>query len=284
MAFEFRLILFVLLLAASLALILVAASITGLYIVKLLIGIVAVVLDVLAMATRYFTYLFEPMYKMKRRVAVIDSNDPYTMSPSGNAIIRREKDLVYATAFVKIPVYASATEMEDAEKADFAMAFGRMLSIIKEPFRLSTQLYVLNKDEYVEKIRRRLDEAQDRYNQLASKESAEGASASMNVSPEAERIRGETTMWRNMLDSVSGARSHSLLSYAAITSAGGTEEEAVNLAVLKGGELATGISTALGISASLADRGEILFLIEPDYMIPIANLSEQITRKEEGNG
>lgn len=279
MAFEFRLLLFVLFLAASLALILVAAAI-NFWPVGVFLGLAAIALDVLAMSTRYYTYLFEPIYRMKNRVAVIDQDEPYSMSPSSNAIIKREGEFIYATAFVKIPIYSSATEMEDQEKLDFASTFGRMLSIIKEPFRLSTQLYVLSKDEYVEKIRAKLNEAQDRYNQMLSKERTAGNPTSKkNVSPQSERVRGEVTMWRNMLDSVNRAKSHSLISYAAITAVGGTEEEATNLAVLKGEELATGISTTLGISASVATGKEILYFIEPDFMIPVANLSEQISQK-----
>lgn len=274
--------LFILLLAGSLVLVLVAASIPGYYIVKFVLGIFAIALDVLAMSTRYYTYLFEPIYKMKNKVAVIDSSEPYVLSPSGNAILKRDKDLVYATAFVKIPIYASATEMEEEAKADFAKTFGRMLSIIKDPFRITTQLYVLNKDEYVEKIRNRLNESQERYSQLMGREAAQAPVTKNTVSPEAERIRGETTMWRNMLDSVNRARSHSLVSYAAITTVGSTEEEAVNLAVLKGDELATGISTTFGISASMASGKEILYLIEPDYMIPVANLSQQISDRGAG--
>lgn len=277
MALEFRMLLFIILLSGSLVLVLVAGSIPGYSIVQLVLGIFAVILDILAMATRYYTYLFEPFYRMKNKVAVIDSADPYALSPSGNAIIKRENDLVYATAFVKIPIYASATEMEEDAKADFAQTFGRMLSIVKEPYRITTQLYVLNKDAYVEKIRNKLNEAQERYSELIGRESAQEATSRKTVSPESERIRGEMTMWRNMLDSVNRARSHSLVSYAAITTVGNTEEEAVNLAVLKGDELATGISTTFGISASIASGKEILYLIEPDYMIPIANLSQQIS-------
>ncbi len=271
--------LFILLLAGSLALALVAASIPQYFIIQFILGLIAIALDILAMSTRYYTYLFEPFYKMKNKVAIIDNGEPYALSPSGNAIMKREKDLIYATVFVKIPVYTSATEMEDEAKRDFAQTFGRMLSIIKEPFRLTTQLYVLNKDEYAEKIRSKLNEAQEKYSQLVSKEAAQDATSKKAVSPEAERIRGETTMWRNMLDSVNRARSHSLVSYAAITTVGNSEEEAVNLALLKGDELATGISTTLGISASVASGREILYLIEPDYMIPVANLSQQINER-----
>ncbi len=279
MAFEFRWILFIILVSASLAFTVIGVALGNLYIPKFICGLLAIIFDVLAMATRYFTYLFDPLMKMKNRKLILDNNEAYIMSPAGNAVMKREGAYVYATVFVKIPVYRSGTEMEDAEKIDFATQFGRMLSIVKDPFKITTQLYVLNKDEYIDKIRTRLNEAQDRYNQMLAREGLGEQKQKKEASPEAERVRGEVTMWRNMLDSVNRAKSHSMTSYAAITAAGGSEEEAVNLAVTKGDELAAGISSTYGITASLALNNEILQFIEPDHMIPIANLSEQISVK-----
>ncbi len=276
MAFEFRWILFISLVAASLAFILVGvAAGPGLGILKFIMGLLAILCDILAMASRYYTYLFDPLRKMKGKKLVLDSGDPYIMSPSGTAIMKRVGDLVYATVFVKIPIYKSGTEMEDQEKIDFATSFGKMLSIIKEPFRISTQLYVLNKDEYIEKIRAKLNETQDKYNQIMNKEG--GGTTKKEVAPEVEHLRGKVTMWRNMLESVSRAKSHSMMAYAMVSAIGSSEEEAVNLAISKGDELAAGISSTYGISASLATGKEILQFIEPEQMIPIANLSSQIS-------
>ena len=278
MAFEFKWILFISLIAASLVFIIVGAALSpGFYIIKFILGLIALLLDILAMASRYYTYLFEPIRKMKGRKLILDNNDAYIMSPNSNAIMKREGDSVYATVFVKIPIYKSGTEMPDQEKIDFATTFGRMLSIIKEPFRISTQLYVLNKDEYIDKIRSKLNEAQDKYNQMMSAEGAGTGLRTKEVSPQAEHLRGEVTMWRNMLESVSRARSHAMISYAAVSASGNSEEEAVNLAVAKGDELAAGISSTFGINASLAMGKEILQLIEPDQMIPMADLSSQIS-------
>lgn len=279
LAFEFRLILFIGLVAAALVFTIVGTAFGTYYLPKFVFGVIALVLDVAAMATRYYTYLLDPLIKMKKRRLVIESGEPYSMAPSGNAILKRTPDLVYATTFVKIPVYKSGTEMEDAEKVNFASMFGRTLAITKEPFRLSTQLYVLNKDEYAEKIRARLNTVQDRYNEMVAKEGLGQGTEKGQVSPAAERIRGELTMWRNMLETVNRSRAHSMISYAAVTAAGGTEEEATNLAVSKGDILAAGISSTFGVTAALATGDEILTFIEPEHMIPMANLSEQMSIK-----
>ncbi len=275
MAFEFRWVLFIGLLAASLVCIVLAVAIVSINSIAWFVALIfALIFDVLAMASRYYTYLFEPIRKMHKGKLVLDSNDPYIMAPSGNAIMKRDGELIYATVFVKIPIYRSGTEMQDPEKVEFAVMFGKMLSIIKEPFRISTQLYVLNKDEYLDKIRNKLNEAQDKYNQMVEKSGRVGGK---ETSPEIEHMRGEVTMWKNMFASVGRAKSHSMISYAVVSAAGGTEEEAVNLAIAKGDELAAGIGSTFGIVATIATGDEILQFIEPDHMIPVANLNEQIS-------
>ncbi len=283
MALEFRLMLFVIFILASLVIVLITAAIPAQYFwIKLPLGIVAIALNVLAVSTRYFTYLYEPLTRMKKRTIVIDDGEPYIMAPSGNAIVRREKEKVFATVFVKIPVYSSATEMEDQEKLDFAVAFSKMLSIMKEPFRITTQLYVLNKDEYVDKIRARLNDVQDKYNTMLEKEAQAGQQDKGVAPPGSNRLRGELTMWKNMLENVNRARGHSLSSFAAISATGGTEEEAINLALMKGDELASGISATYGIAAGIATNSEILELIEPEKNIPVANVSQSILEKSAG--
>ncbi len=279
MALEFRLMLFVILLSAAFAIVLITAAVPSQYFyVKVPLAIVAILLDVFAISTRYFTYLYEPFTKIKNHTMTIEGGEPYILAPSGNAIVRREGDRVYATAFIKMPLYSSATEMEDQEKFDFAVSFSKMLALMKEPFRITTQLYVLNKDEYVEKIRARLSDVQDRYNMMVDRE----GTGKDTGSPESNRLRGELTMWKNMLDNVNRARGHSLASFAAISAEGGNDEEAINMALMKGEELASGISATYGINASLASGNEILEFIEPEKNIPVANLSQNIMSRSGG--
>lgn len=239
--------------------------------ISFILAIIAIVFSALAFSVRYYDYLVFPFLHMKKRTAIISNEDPYYLAPGGNAIVVRGEQLTYASSFVKIPLYVSASEMQPEEKAEFAVTFSKLAALSKTPTKVSSQLYIINKDEYIQRINDKLNQVQDIYNQIMGQP---------NVPPsKAERIKGEVTMWHNLYDNVSRARSQTLNAYAMVTAAGNTEEEAVNMAVVKGEELAAGISSLLGITSTLAHDDEILVFIEPDKMIPSKSVEEMMQYK-----
>jgi hypothetical protein len=235
------------------------------------IAIIVLLCSIVGFSTKYYTYLLLPALRMKGRAIVLNADEPFIMSPSGNAIVIREGDSVYASSFVRIPIYRSATEMVDEEKAAFASMFGRLLTSTTEPVKLSAQMYIINKDDYINKIKARLNAAEERYSRLIANKTVDKGSS--------ERIRGEVTMWRNLFENLSSSRSQALLVYGMVSAMGGSEEEAVNLAYQKAEEFAAGASAVLGVNAYIVRGDEILTLIEPNYMIPVETVSERIMQK-----
>jgi hypothetical protein len=235
---------------------------------KFVLVVVALLLDVLAFSTKFYAQFFTPFLHMKGRTVTLKDSEAFTLAPTGNAIIVRSGGDTYASAFVKIPSYRSATEMNPEEKVDFTKLFSRVMTLSKTPVKFAAQLYVINKDSYIGNIRNRLNEAEEKYG---------GTSLDKGASKEAvERIKGEVTMWHNLFDHVSKTQSRSLEAYAMITSQGGNEEEAVNLALQKADEVATGVSALFGIGATIMEGEEMLKFVEPDYIIPVVTAAEQI--------
>ncbi len=236
-------------------------------------AILAVFIALLAFSTKYYTYLFIPTInaaKERKKNIVVSSNEAFTLSPAGDVVITKEGSEVYASAFVIIPVYKSATEMSPEAKIDFARLFSRIMTLSKTPAKVSSQLYIVNKDEYIAKIRKKLEEAEDNYRNL---------SATTSQPSMLDRAKGEIMMWRNMLYGISGSHSQSLVTYAMVSAEAGTEEEATNIARERAGDLSAGISTLLGVTAHLARSDEILRLVEPEYMIPTETINERIRQK-----
>jgi hypothetical protein len=275
LAFDLQKILFVSFYGASLVLILFSVVLPG-YILKLILVIIAMLCDILAFSSRFYWYFFIPFLHKKGGMAVLRSNEPYLLSPSGNTIIVREGGTIYASAFIKIPIYKSTTEMSNDEKVDFARMFSRVITLSKSPIRISSQMYIVSKEDYIEKIRDRLNQAEDKYQNINSNTNA--------TQGEISRIKGEVTMWHNLLDNVSRSQSYSLLSFAMITAAGGTDEEASNLALQQADEIIAGINATFGVTASIAENSEILLLIEPEQTIPYSTVSEQIRAKTAAEG
>jgi hypothetical protein len=244
---------------------------TGNPVLSLVLVIFILLFDIIAFSTKYYAKFYVPFFKIKHKTVTMGSDEPFLMAPSGNAIIvRRDKD-IYASAFVKIPTYRSATEMEAEEKVDFARLFSRALTISKNPVRFGSQLYVINKDAYLNNIRNKLNYAEEKYQETIVKKDI--------PKTESERIRGEVTMWHNLYDNVSKVKSQALEAYAMTTALGSNEEEAVNLALQQADEIAAGVSAIFGIAATIAEGEDMLKFIEPDYMIPIATVNEQMGRQ-----
>ena len=245
-------------------------------ILKVVLLAIALMLDILAASTRYYAYLFIPFTKIKNGTVTLSEEEPFILSPSGNAIIFREGSDVFATAFIKIPIYKSATEMNDEEKVDFARLFSRIVSLSKTPFRITAQMYLINKDDYITKIRDKLNEVEDKYQKgIVEKVASQGMM---------ERMKGEITMWHNLLESISRIQSHALLNYASVTASGSTEEEATALATQQADELSAGIGAILGASAALMTNEEILLVTQPDFTIPFSTVSEEIRQRTVSEG
>ncbi len=274
MAFNFRSIIFIILVGVAALLILITNTLPLSAPVRFVAAIIVLIIDILAFSTRYYLYLLGPLFRMKGGAIVLDNNDPFIISSSGTSIITRSEGNVYASTFVKIPIYRSSTEMNDEERLDFSRLFGRVLTLSKTPIKIATQMYMVNKDEYINKIKTKLNEAEGRYNDALSKR---------GENPQAlDRAKGEVTMWRNLSDSVSEARSQTLVPFAMVTASGGNEEEAVNLSNQQADELASGISSILGVTAYIIKGEELSLFVEPDARIPLSTISERMKNRTEG--
>ncbi|MDE1868392.1 MAG: hypothetical protein KGH60_00265 [Candidatus Micrarchaeota archaeon] len=236
---------------------------------KLLVLLVAVLADVLAFASRYYAYLMIPMFRQKKRFIILNDQTPYWLSSSADSVLQKEGEDFIATVYINVPLYRSATEMSDEEKINFTQQVSRLVGLSRDPARFTSELYVMNKDSYIQKLR-------DTINQVENEEAKAtqgGASQS-----EIERVRGKLAMWRKMLDNVSKATSLELASFAAVSARGSKEFEAVTLAQQKARELMSGIGTTFGVTPSIVVGDEILKFIEPEYLIPFSTVSEQISK------
>lgn len=266
-----KFLLFIVFLAVSFAFVLIAAQLPGnlLFIpFKIIFLLIAAVLDVMAVASRYYSYLLLPALKQRKRNIVLSSEEPYRLSPSGDSIIRKEADNSYiATTYVMIPLYRSATEMSSEEKLSFANQVSRLTTIMKSPVRFTAEMRVMNKDSYIATLHDAVSRAEGEQERLTK----EGKEEKL-----INRARGEFTMWKNMLDAVSSAPSYELVNYATVAAEGTKEYEAVALVQQRAEELVAGIGAVFGVTPSVVNGEELLKFVEPEYIIPYSTISQQI--------
>ena len=80
---------------------------------------------------------------------------------------------------------------------------------------------------------------------------------------------------------MSSNSSTELVTFAAVSALGGKEYEAITLAQQRAKEIMNGIGTILGVSPNVVVGEEILKLVEPEHLIPLSTVSEEISKRIE---
>ena len=93
-----------------------------------------------------------------------------------------------------------------------------------------------------------------------------------------DRTRGKLAMWRNMLDSISKGFSFELSTYVTVSAKGSKEYEASSLAQQKAKEMMSGIGSVFGVPPSIITGQDLLRFVEPEYLLPISTVTEQINK------
>ncbi len=238
-------------------------------ILKILLLAIGLMFDVIAFASRFYTYLLIPAVKQRSRNIVLSDEEPYNISPSADSIMHKEGSEFVATVYVAIPLYRSATEMSDEEKMDFTKQVSRLVGVSKDTVRFTSELYVMNKDAYIQTLKDTINSLENEAVELTNKK---------DKAKELDRTKGKLAMWHNMLDNIEKAQSLELITYAAISAKGTKEFEAVSIAQQRAREMMAGVGSVFGVTPSVVIGQELLKFIEPEYLIPFSTVSEQLSK------
>lgn len=241
------------------------------YPAKFVVLLLALFFDVLAFASRRYSYIIIPMFKQRRRKLVLSNEEPYWLSSTEDSILRKEKGEYTATVFISIPIYRSGTEMSDTEKVEFARQVSRLVGIGRDPIMFTSELYMMNKDSYIQSLRDSISAAENEEAQLMQK-------GDPTIT---EIIRGKIAMLRKVMESSSGAQSMELVSYAAISASGFKEYEAVSMVQQKAREVISGIGATFGVTPGVVTGKELMKFVDPEGMAPFSTVTTQIEQRTE---
>jgi hypothetical protein len=263
-----RLFLFLGFFAAGVAVVAITVGISTLLpIYKILFLIIGIFFSCLALSVRWYYYLMAPVVRQRRRDIVLSNEDAFWISSTGDAILTKNGGEYVSTVFVRIPLYRSGTEMTDEEKLNFSMQLTKLVSASELPVRYTSQLYIMNKDNYINIIRSNASSAQ------LEESSLTGAGASENA---IRRARGKASMWQTMLDNVRKTTSLEMVTYATVSAKGDQEYEALSTSQQRAREVMSGIAAVFGVQPSVITGQDILKFVEPEYLIPYSTATEQM--------
>ncbi len=258
--------------AISLFLILIAVilPISYGYILKFIIFLIALIFDIFAFSSRYYSYLVGPIFKSHSKNIILSNEDAYWLSASADCILKKVNDKFIATVYILIPIYVSSTEMDDEHKLEFSEKVSRAIGITKDPARFTTEVLIMNKDEYILELKDAIAQAENEIAQI-----------NLNKNPDKSRLdhyKGKSAMLRNLLDSMTKVTSYEEISYVTISAMGFKEYEAVAEAQQKARELISGLSTIFGVPISVITGNELLKFVEPEYLIPYTTMTAQMNK------
>ncbi|MEM3199198.1 MAG: hypothetical protein QXD11_00440 [Candidatus Micrarchaeaceae archaeon] len=238
-------------------------------ILKLLLLVLAVLLDILAFASRYYSNFMIEFLKQRKKEVILSGESTYWLSSAEDALIKKDQNGFTATVFILIPLYRSATEMTDAEKLAFGKQVSSLFTIMKEPIRYTVQMNLIDKDNYLQALRDKINQEEDALSQKISE----------NVdSKDIERAKGKVAMWHNLADNISSVKAYEFVEYATASGVGDTESNATIMAQQKARDVISGVSSIFGITPTIVVGKELLKFVEPEYAIPYITATEEISK------
>jgi hypothetical protein len=199
---------------------------------------------------------------LTKRVRVIDViEEPYEMSTTQDAIVKKVGNTYYASMFVHVKVYESTTEKSEEQKIAFMDLWERALSGLKFVTKFCISSYTKDLTRYRSTIESRKADAQLRLaNERGKPEPKES---------ELDKIEREIAMWDNMLSKISaGENPITQVTYVMASGQGPTPEMALADVKNHANEIKSTISTTLNAEVAILSGDDMKRCFEWEYMLP----------------
>jgi hypothetical protein len=209
-----------------------------------------------------FKYGYWILPFLTRRVRVIDViEEPYEFSTSQDAVIKKIGSSYYASMFIHVKVYESATEKSEDQKAAFMDLWERAISGLKFVTKFCISSYVKDLTKYRSIIENKKADAQLRLANERGK--PEPNETTMGT------IEREIFMWENMLSKIStGDNAIMQITYVMTCGQGPTPEMALAAAKSQANAIKSTISTTLNSEVAVLTGDDLRRCFEWEYMLP----------------
>ena len=207
-----------------------------------------------------YGYLVIPFLTQRAKIVMI-TDTGYEIPPEQDVIVKNENNVYYASSFLVLKIYESATEKSLDEAIAYNQFFERAISNIKYVTKISYMLYVEDVGEKRKSIETKKAEAQLRLSREREK-----AEADVLKLDRFEREVQHYDMELNKL--IKGVKPMGVLAYAMTTAAGVSKESAIATVRTQANELRTVLANALNVEVLQLTGDEMLKCFEWDKFYP----------------
>jgi hypothetical protein len=182
-------------------------------------GLFAGVGGLMAVLFFKYGYLLVPFIAQRAKIVMV-TDTGYEIPPSQDVVIKKVANEYYASAFLAIKIFESATERSDEQNVAYNKYFERAISNMRYPVKICYLLYAEDVGEKRKMIETRKAEAQLRL--AREKDKADPDVLKM------EKFEREISMWDAQLNRlIKGVRPMAVLAYAMTCAPGISKEAAV---------------------------------------------------------
>lgn len=213
-----------------------------------------------AVALYKYGYVIVPLALQRANVVQIMEGG-FEIPPSNDVIIKNMGGIYYATKFLGVRIYESASEKSVEENIVYSEYFERAISSVKHVTKFAMMVYMKDITEYRNRIETKHAEAQLRLARERDKPDPDVLKL--------DRYEKEVGMWENQINKLTrGIKPMGCISYVMTTAVGVSKESATASAASQANELKATISNALNVQVDLLTGEEMLRCFQWEIMIP----------------
>lgn len=224
-------------------------------------GIFAFFGSALAVIFLKYGYLVIPMITQKTKT-VLMTDTGYEIPPAQDVIVKNANGVYYASAFLGIKIFESATEKGMEENVAYNQYFERAISNLKYVTKVSYMLYVEDISEKRKMIEAKRAEAQLRL----AREREKGEPDVLKI----DKYEREVGVWDLQLNKlIKGIKPMGVIAYTMTCAAGVSKDAAIASVKAQAAELRTVLANALNVEVEWLTADQMLKCFEWERFFPV---------------
>ena len=207
-----------------------------------------------------YGYILVPLLTERTRI-ILKMDGGYEVPPGEEVIVKQVGGVYYASAFLGIKVFESATEKSAEENISYNEYFERAISNLKYVTKIAYMLYVEDIGQKRKQIETKRAEAQLRLARERDKAEADVLKI--------DKYEREVSHWDLQLNKlIKGVKPMGVIAYAMTTAAGLSKEGAIAAVKAQANELSTVLSNALNVEVKWLKGDEMLKCFDWEKFYP----------------
>jgi hypothetical protein len=207
-----------------------------------------------------YGYILVPLITQRTNIIMM-SDEGYEVPPGQDVIVKSANGVFYASAYLGLKIFESATEKTQEENLTYNGFFERAISNLKYVTKVTYMLYVEDVGEKRKTIETRRAEAQLRLARERDKPQPDVLKI--------DRYEREAAQWDSQLTKlIKGIKPMGVIAYAQTTAVGLSKEAAVAAARAQSNELRTVLANALNVEVVSLTADEMLKCFEWERFFP----------------